>query len=70
MEQTSTRRFTVVVFLLLLSSLLFGQSATGVKGEVTDSKGAPLPGANISVVGTSTGTITQGDGAYHLKLSA
>jgi TonB-linked SusC/RagA family outer membrane protein len=51
-----------------LSSFVTAQT---ISGTVTDaSTGEPLIGANILVVGTSTGTITDFDGKYSLNLSA
>src|SRR5690606_36511776 len=35
-----------------------------VTGTVTDANGEPIPGATISVAGTSIGTATDLDGAY------
>ena len=37
-----------------------------VRGKVTDSSGAPLPGVTIVVKGTSQGTITDNEGNYSL----
>lgn len=39
-----------------------------VSGIVSDSKGAPLPGATVKLSGTLIGTITSGNGAYILNL--
>lgn len=39
---------------------------TTVKGNVTDESGQPLPGANVIVVGTTTGAFTDFDGNYTL----
>ena len=50
--------------ILLCCGLTFSQ--TTVKGKVIDNNGIPLPGANIIVIGTSTGTITDFDGNYSL----
>ncbi len=38
-----------------------------VTGKVTDSSGGPLPGASVVIKGTTTGTITDGDGKYYLS---
>jgi len=38
-----------------------------VKGKVTDSSGMALPGVSVRVVGTNTGTITNGSGEYELS---
>ncbi|MDA9126417.1 TonB-dependent receptor [Flavobacteriaceae bacterium] len=42
---------------------------TTVKGTVNDDSGLPLPGANIIVVGTSTGVVTDFDGNFTLNVS-
>ncbi|MGM0376124.1 MAG: SusC/RagA family TonB-linked outer membrane protein, partial [Bacteroidota bacterium] len=39
-----------------------------VKGAVTDQDGEPIPGVNVVVVGTSTGTITDMDGNYSIDV--
>lgn len=57
--------------ILKLFTLLFGVVAfaqTTVKGKITDNTGLPLPGANIVVVGTSTGTVSDFDGNYALTV--
>jgi len=36
-------------------------------GKVTDSTGVPLPGASVSIKGTTTGTITDSGGSYTLN---
>ena len=52
------------IFMLFFCAFSFAQ--TTVKGTVTDNNGQPLPGANIIVVGTTTGTISDFDGNYSL----
>lgn len=47
--------------------LTYGQ--TTVSGSVKDDSGQPIPGANIIVVGTSTGTVTDFDGNFALTYS-
>ncbi len=59
---------SVFLFSVFVITSLFAQSGT-VQGKITDNKGEPLPGANIIVVGTSTGTSTGIDGSYQLKVS-
>lgn len=39
-----------------------------VTGKVTDESGMGLPGVNILVKGTQTGTATDGNGSYHLSV--
>ena len=40
-----------------------------VRGRVIDKNGAPLPGASVWVKETTTGTVTDNDGNYVIKLS-
>jgi iron complex outermembrane receptor protein len=56
------------IMMLLFCAITFAQSTT-VKGKVIDNNGIPLPGANIIVVGTTTGTITDFDGNYTLVVN-
>ncbi len=39
-----------------------------VSGKVTDDNGDPLPGASVTVVGTTTGTVTDIDGNYTITV--
>ncbi len=57
--------------LLLLALMLFGITSAAfsqgtIKGMVTDDQGAPLPGANVFIKGTTLGTISDMDGNYQL----
>jgi iron complex outermembrane receptor protein len=52
------------IFMLFCCTVSFAQ--TTVKGTVTDNNGQPLPGANIIIIGTTTGTISDFDGNYTL----
>lgn len=51
-------------FLMFFCVISFAQ--TTVKGNVSDESGQPLPGANVIVVGTTTGAFTDFDGNYIL----
>ena len=44
------------------------QSERMVRGKVVDSTGMPLPGVTVVVKGTTTGTITDFDGAFSLEV--
>ncbi|MCO4820494.1 MAG: TonB-dependent receptor [Flavobacteriaceae bacterium] len=57
-----------IVKILLLCFGAFSFAQTTVKGIVTDNTGLPLPGANVIVIGTTTGTITDFDGNYTLTV--
>ena len=39
-----------------------------VKGKITDEAGLALPGATITVAGTTRGVITDNDGSFHLEV--
>ncbi|MEF3078440.1 TonB-dependent receptor [Winogradskyella poriferorum] len=54
------------LFTLLFCVTSFAQ--TTVKGKISDDTGLPLPGANIVIVGTSTGTVSDFDGNYTLSV--
>jgi outer membrane receptor protein involved in Fe transport len=42
---------------------------TTIQGTVNDDKGVPVPGANIIIIGTTTGTVTDFDGNFVLETS-
>ncbi len=50
--------------ILLFCGTSFSQ--TTISGTVTDDSGQPIPGANIIILGTSTGTVTDFDGGFTL----
>lgn len=54
------------LLVLLLNSSSLAQSL--VKGQVTDEKGDAMPGVNIIVKNTSTGTTTDSNGAFTLDV--
>ncbi|MCK8479174.1 TonB-dependent receptor [Psychroserpens algicola] len=55
-----------IIKIMMLFCCVFTFAQTTVKGKVSDNNGIPLPGANIIVVGTTTGTISDYDGNYTL----
>lgn len=63
------QRLSLAVFLTLLCQWAIAQRT--ITGLVTDANtGEPLIGANVLIVGTSSGTITDFDGTYSLTLTA
>lgn len=58
-----------ILKIMMLLSVTLTYSQTTVSGKVTDGTGQPLPGANVIIVGTSTGTISDFDGNYSLTSS-
>ena len=62
-----------IKFLLLFICFSFGLSAqqkTEITGTVFDSYGNPLLGANVVVVGTERGVLTNFDGQFEIKAAA
>ncbi len=54
--------------LLLLASSLAAQQTTGkIEGTVTDQQGAPVGNAQVSIVGTSFGALTDNKGYYFIN---
>ncbi|TBX70733.1 hypothetical protein EZL74_03400 [Flavobacterium silvisoli] len=58
-------RIYLFIVSLFFCSISFAQ--TSVSGSVKDDKGQPVPGANVKVVGESTGTIADSDGNFSLS---
>lgn len=58
----------LTLLLVLVVQLSFAQQKT-ITGTVTDDTGMPLPGANIIIKGTSTGTQSDFDGLYSISAS-
>lgn len=59
-------RFLLLLFLLF--STIVSVSAQGIRGRVANEKGEPVPFANIYIPKLSTGTTSNIDGKYELKL--
>ena len=55
----------LMLFMALVVQVAFAQKT--ITGTVTDADGVPLPGANIVVEGTATGTQTDFDGNYSIE---
>lgn len=59
---------TILLYVLLFCyGITFAQ--TTISGSVTDDNNQPIPGANVIVVGTSTGTVTDFDGNFSLTFN-
>jgi TonB-dependent starch-binding outer membrane protein SusC len=62
----------VTTFLLLFTFLtisVLAQNASTVSGKVTDDSGTGMPGVNVIIKGTSSGTTTDADGNYSITIS-
>lgn len=63
------KRFVKIILFSCLCISMYGQqNSLDVSGIVTDGDGLPLPGVNVLVKGTSTGTTTDFDGNYSINI--
>jgi TonB-dependent starch-binding outer membrane protein SusC len=61
------RLSTMMLFFIMFAASLFAQERS-VTGKITDKSGAPLPGVSITLKGTGTGTISDIDGNFNIKV--
>src|SRR5436190_396036 len=64
-RQLSTFRYSALLLLIVLCSAAQAQL---VKGKISDEAGAGLPGVNVIVKGTASGTVSDADGNYSITL--
>lgn len=63
-------KFLILIFLSNVSFPLSAQQSKQVSGEITEAgTGNPLPGVNITVVGTTRGVISDADGRYSIQVN-
>ncbi|MDR3308402.1 MAG: TonB-dependent receptor [Tannerella sp.] len=60
---------TVVIFNTGFTMLALAQQDRIVTGRITDNAGVPLPGSSVWIKETATGTATDADGNYVIKIS-
>ncbi len=58
-----------LVAVMLFNITLFAQDGYVLSGTVTDSDNIPIPAANVLILGTTSGTATDFDGNYSIKVS-
>jgi TonB-linked SusC/RagA family outer membrane protein len=63
-----TRVLTLLMGLFLFAGQALAQQKT-VTGKVTNEMGAPMPGVQVVIKGTTTGALTNGDGAYSIRVA-
>lgn len=61
------RKSFFILFLMMLLCPVFVWAQQVVKGKVVDSSGEALTGANVVVVGTNRGTVTDINGAFSIQ---
>ena len=59
----------VCLLLFLKSSHVLYAQQNEIRGTVVDSTGEPLPGVNVVIKGSTTGTVTDLDGRYNLNVA-
>jgi TonB-linked SusC/RagA family outer membrane protein len=68
----STRKISMKVFLVLIflgiTSVLNAQQVTTINGTVKDGNDVPLPGVSVAIQATQTGTVSDIDGRYRIKV--
>ncbi len=62
------RLLAVLLGSFLLAAPAYAQQKT-VTGKVTSEQGSPLPGVQVQVKGTTTGALTNNDGAYSVRVA-
>ena len=63
-----TRVLTVLMGLFLISAQASAQQQKTITGKVTSQDGAPLAGVSVLIQGTTTGTVTNTEGNYSLRV--
>ncbi|MCW5911193.1 MAG: TonB-dependent receptor [Cyclobacteriaceae bacterium] len=61
------RKLSLTICFLLTIASVMAQERT-VSGTVTDETGSAMPGVNILLKGTSSGTVTDGDGNFRISV--
>lgn len=66
-NQQNFNQMRIYLFILSLFFCGISYAQTTISGSITDSSNQPVPGANIKVIGESTGTVTDLDGSFSLN---
>lgn len=61
------RKMFIALLMLFVVSIAYAQERT-VQGLITDESKTPIPGANVVVKGTTTGTVSDTEGKFTLKV--
>ena len=59
-----------VLLTMLMGVTLYAQNGRMLTGSVADSDGNPVIGAGVLVNGSTSGTVTDGEGRFYLNLSS
>jgi TonB-linked SusC/RagA family outer membrane protein len=69
MRKNYSKKYALLLAFLMMSVMAFAQSG-GITGKVVDETNQPLPGASVSVDGTTYGSTTDANGNYTIKIKA
>ncbi|HEY9048976.1 MAG TPA: SusC/RagA family TonB-linked outer membrane protein [Ohtaekwangia sp.] len=68
-NSTQSRIALLLCPIAIILAAQFAFAQIPVKGKVTDETGVALPGVNVVVLNTTTGTVTDADGKYELSVN-
>lgn len=63
-----TKTIALLLSIVLSTALAVAQEIV-VTGTIKDKNGVPMPGVNVVIKGTTTGVITDANGAYRIRIS-
>ena len=66
----SVFKVMITAFLLLAAPVVMNAQNKLITGKVTDDHNGTLPGVTVTIKGTKTGTLTDSDGKYSIKVNA
>lgn len=65
MRKNYSKKYVLLCVFLMMSAMAFAQNGS-IKGKVVDDTNQPLPGATVTIDGTTIGTTADPDGTYHI----
>ncbi|HEY8930524.1 MAG TPA: SusC/RagA family TonB-linked outer membrane protein [Mucilaginibacter sp.] len=66
MRKNYSKKYALLCAFLMLSVMAFAQTG-GIRGKVFDETNQPLPGAAVSITGTTLGATTDANGVYSIS---
>jgi TonB-linked SusC/RagA family outer membrane protein len=66
MRKNYSKKYLLLCAFLMMSAMAFAQTGS-IKGKVLDETSAPLPGAAVSIDGTTQGATTDGNGNFTIN---
>lgn len=72
-NQISLKTYLMRTIVIIISLVLFTMAGTNTRtitGKIVDSQNSPLPGVNITIKGTTIGTVSDVNGEFSLSVAA